>query len=152
MELRSIAYVSTAVRLLDGNQLLELLTTSRERNHREDITGLLLYSNGRFIQCIEGPEAALRNLYGDIKVDSRHKNVTLLVDEPIGGRDFGSWTMGYVPLDGKAFDELLASTWPLLEGPSIPANGSKGKQLLQIVWEQIAAESTNATTGLHPNR
>lgn len=142
MGLFSIAYVSTAVRLLDGNQLLDLLNTSRQRNHRDDITGLLLYSNGRFIQCIEGPEAALRKLYADIQVDSRHKNITLLVDEPIGGRDFGSWTMGYVPLHGKAFDDLLASTWLLQKEAGIPANGSKGKQLLQIVWEQIAAEST----------
>lgn len=141
MGLQSIAYVSTAVRLLDGNQLLELLNTSRERNHREHITCLLLYSNGRFIQCIEGPEAALRNLYADITVDSRHKNVTLLVDEPISGRDFGSWTMGYVPLDGKAFDSLLASNWPLKEGNGFPASGSKGKQLLQIVWEQIASDT-----------
>lgn len=142
MGLQSIAYVSTAVRLLDENQLLELLTTSRERNRREDVTGLLLYSNGRFIQCIEGPETALRNLYADIQVDSRHKNVTLLVDEPINGRDFGSWTMGYVPLDGKAFDSLLASNWPLKEGSGFPASGSKGKQLLQIVWEQIASDPT----------
>jgi hypothetical protein len=141
MGLRSIAYVSIAVRLLDGNQLLELLNTSRERNRRDDITGLLLYSNGRFIQCIEGPEAALRNLYGDISVDSRHKNVTLLVDESISGRDFGSWTMGYVPLDGKAFDSLLASKWPLKEAGGFPASGSKGKQLLQIVWEQIASDT-----------
>ena len=141
MGLRSIAYVSTAVRLLDGNQLLELLNTSRERNHRDDITGLLLYSNGRFIQCIEGPEAALRNLYGDISVDSRHKNVTLLVDESISGRDFGSWTMGYVPLNGKAFDSLLASKWPLKEVGGFPASGSKGKRLLQILWEQIASDT-----------
>lgn len=101
MGLRSIAYVSIAVRLLDGNQLLELLNTSRERNRRDDITDLLLYSNGRFIQCSEGPEAALRNLYSDISVDSRHKNVTLMVDESISGRDFGSWNMGYVPLAGR---------------------------------------------------
>jgi Sensors of blue-light using FAD len=141
MGLRSIAYVSIAVRLLDGNQLLELLNTSRERNRRDDITGLLLYSNGRFIQCIEGPEAALRNLYSDISVDSRHKNVTLLVDESISGRDFGSWNMGYVPLGGKAFDSLLASKWPLKEAGGFPASESKGKQLLQIVWEQIASDT-----------
>lgn len=152
MELHSIAYVSTAVRPFDGDQLLDLLNTSRERNHREDITGLLLYSNGQFLQCIEGPEDTLRKLFAHIEVDSRHKNVKALVDETIDERNFAAWSMGYIPLDGKAFDNLLASAWQLQEGGGFPGKGSKGKQLLQIVWEQIAAETTNPTTDLHQSR
>lgn len=139
MGLHSIVYVSTAVRALYEDELIDLLTTARERNHRENITGLLLYSNGRFIQCIEGPEAPLKELFADIRTDARHTNVTELVNEPIDERDFGSWTMGYIPLGGKVFDDLLASSWPIQADNRNPAAGSKGKQLLQIVWEQMSS-------------
>lgn len=136
MGLHSIVYVSVAVRALYEDELIELLTTSRERNHREGFTGVLLYSNGRFIQCIEGPAAPLQKLFADIRADARHKNVTELVNEPIDGRDFGSWTMGYVPLESNVFDDLLASSWPIKPGERNTEDGSKGKQLLQIVWKR----------------
>lgn len=133
----SIVYASTAVTPLSDKQLLDLLKTSRENNRRDEITGILLHNKGRFLQCIEGSEAAVKALYATIVRDPRHRDILELVNEPIDQRDFASWTMGFAPIHFQAFNDLLASSWPLREQASFPGTGSKGKQLLQIVWEQM---------------
>lgn len=136
MGLYSIAYVSKAVRSLYEDELVDLLTKARERNMRENITGLLLYSNMRFVQYIEGPELGVKKLFAEILVDSRHVDVSLLLDEAIAERDFGSWTMGYLPLSSKAVDDFIIS-WPHRQQHNWIISGARGKQLLQILWSHI---------------
>lgn len=100
---------------------------------------VLLYANGHFIQCLEGPDASLRAVFASILADVRHRDIYTLVDKAIEQRDFAGWTMGYAPLEAKNFSRLLTATWPLRDGDTNPAGRSKGKQLLQVVWEQIAS-------------
>ena len=52
--LSHVVYVSTASEPMDDEDLAELLAQSRERNARNDITGMLLYKDSRFIQLLEG--------------------------------------------------------------------------------------------------
>ena len=56
----TVAYVSSATHLMTEDELAAILDVSRERNARDGITGLLLYSDGDFIQVLEGPEAPVR--------------------------------------------------------------------------------------------
>jgi len=44
-----------------------LLESSRRYNADHHITGLLLYSAGRYVQVLGGPEAAVRMLYDRIQ-------------------------------------------------------------------------------------
>jgi FAD-dependent sensor of blue light len=93
--LYSLVYTSKAVRDYDHNDLLSLLLNSRTRNERLDITGLLLYADGRFVQVLEGEEETVLSLFNDIINDSRHFNVRTLTENNIDKRMFPSWTMGY---------------------------------------------------------
>ncbi|NYE61618.1 hypothetical protein FHW58_002825 [Duganella sp. 1224] len=81
----------------------------------------------------------MQTLFASIQVDRRHRDILLLVDEPIETRDFAAWTMGYAPLEANSFSRLLTAAWPAREADTLPAGRSKGKQLLQVVWEQIAS-------------
>ena len=47
-------YVSSAVDLFSDEELLKLLDVSRKNNQALDVTGMLLYKGGNFMQFLEG--------------------------------------------------------------------------------------------------
>lgn len=97
-ELLSILYSSNAVEPFDAARLRRLLDQSRENNSRRELTGMLLYRGGRFVQVLEGPEQPVRDLIATIGADPRHSNMRVLFEERITERQFGAWTMGYEPI------------------------------------------------------
>lgn len=62
-------------------------------NERADITGCLWFGRRHFLQVLEGPEEAVRPLYGRIEKDKRHCNVRLLVLREITERSFSRFTL-----------------------------------------------------------
>ena len=95
----SLVYVSTSVKLLNDEELLDILKISRENNSSKDVTGLLLYKGGNFMQVLEGPDEAVEALYEKIKADPRHKDVNVLSREQISARQFPTWEMAFQNLD-----------------------------------------------------
>ena len=49
-----LIYLSSATEMFTKEKLLALLEQSRPNNARLGITGILLYSNGNFMQTLEG--------------------------------------------------------------------------------------------------
>lgn len=99
-----LIYVSNATRRLDEAQLLDILAASRAANAEIDVTGLLLYKSGHFMQMLEGAEAVVRELLDKITRDPRHYNVVTLQEGTHGGRIFPDWSMGFRTLDDGAGD------------------------------------------------
>lgn len=95
----SLIYVSTSVKLLNDEELLDILKVSRENNSSRDVTGLLLYKGGNFMQVLEGPDEVVEALYETIKTDPRHKDVFVLSREQISNRQFPAWEMAFQNLD-----------------------------------------------------
>lgn len=100
----TVVYSSTATQPFDSSALFDLLRYSRAKNSEADLTGMLLYRGGRFIQVLEGPPAAIDGLVESIERDSRHTDMRVLLREPITERSFGDWTMGYEPIGVPAGD------------------------------------------------
>lgn len=98
----SLIYVSSAVREMSHDDLLEILRVSRRNNGVNNINGLLLYKGGNFMQVLEGSEAAVTALYETIQMDVRHKDVMLVSSEKIQTRQFSTWEMGFQNLDEPA--------------------------------------------------
>jgi hypothetical protein len=120
----SVIYHSAATPGLSSFDVDEILAASRTRNKQNDITGMLLLENGRFLQALEGPEEDVRDLMARIEQDRRHEHVRVLVEETQDGRRFPDWAMarGHVAeLEALALDEYFAA---LLEArdelPSAP--------------------------------
>jgi hypothetical protein len=90
-----IIYSSSATTPFSEQQLDELLQVSRRNNLAADITGMLLYKDGNFMQTLEGPEIAVQRLVEKIRSDPRHRNFTTLMEGTILERSFGSWSMGF---------------------------------------------------------
>ncbi len=95
----SLIYASSAARPIATDELLTILGKARENNKLLDITGMLLYRNGNFLQALEGPESAVTTLYSTIQQDPRHYQVTKILQRPIQKRDFADWEMGFVDLN-----------------------------------------------------
>jgi hypothetical protein len=91
-------YVSRAVPAMDQEELLAILRRSRAHNPGLGVTGVLCYSEGIFLQVLEGGRSAVNRLYNGIISDPRHTEVELLCYEEIGERRFAGWSMGQVNL------------------------------------------------------
>ena len=105
--MKNIVYVSTAVKLMHENQLLDILHNSRQHNAALNISGVLLYSEGTFIQLLEGKDAVIDALYSRIQADQRHKSVVKLIDEPIAEKSFSQWLMGFAVTNNTKTEKLL---------------------------------------------
>lgn len=94
-----LLYVSTAASTLAYQDLVAMLRHASQRNDEFDITGLLVYGNGLFLQALEGERAAVNRLYNRIVADARHAECTLLLAESIERRAFADWSMKLIGLD-----------------------------------------------------
>jgi len=94
-----LIYISTAVNLMDQQELSEILTDSRSNNAEHNITGILLYSEGIFLQALEGTESAVQEVYGNIEKDKRHKNLIILITGEEDNRMFPEWSMAFTTID-----------------------------------------------------
>ncbi|MDL0432146.1 BLUF domain-containing protein [Marinobacter sp. TBZ242] len=104
MSLMRLAYASEATfaakpveKGVEPN-VARILMVSRRNNAKDKIVGGLYYGDDRFFQYLEGDEEAVRKLYDRISRDERHRNITILLEEPIEARTFTNWSMKYVPL------------------------------------------------------
>lgn len=92
-----MVYVSSASAAFSRADLDDILAVSRRNNATDDVTGMLLFHDGAFLQLLEGPAGALRARYAKIERDPRHSGCLTLLSQPAEARLFAQWRMGYVP-------------------------------------------------------
>lgn len=101
MQMYTLTYESTATEEVQVANMEDLLEKARVNNQRNGITGCLIYFQGGFVQLLEGDKKKIEALYKKIKIDERHKNVTIFSDDEISERTFPNWGMAYYPIDEK---------------------------------------------------
>jgi Sensors of blue-light using FAD len=130
----SVIYVSSAAGRMSDADLQAILGQSRRNNERDGVTGMLLYSDGNFIQAIEGPEPAIDKLLRRIEGDRRHGGIITIARYPVEDRQFGDWSMGFRPLEKHRMSELLnvltSMERPLFD-PESPEASSMAHRLLE---------------------
>jgi len=129
--LHSLVYVSAAVDSFSDDALQELLTRARRKNAQLDVTGLLLYSDGNFMQYLEGSQATVGTLFEEICRDPRHHRVITLVDEPVARREFGDWAMAYRRVDLPQWLRIAAASAPDRAGSN---QASAVREILIDFW------------------
>jgi hypothetical protein len=113
-KLTSLVYVSSAVKNLSNDDLEHLLSRARGRNLEHNISGLLLFIGGNFMQCIEGEAHDVDYIFEMIMEDAMHAGLIKLLHEPIENRDFSNWAMAYctknkVVMAGDSNDQEILS-------------------------------------------
>ena len=138
--LTSLVYVSSAVELFSQAELRALLDTSRRNNSRSGITGMLLYKDGNFLQVLEGPATAIRDVHVRINRDPRHTGLITLMERPITERQFADWSMGFRNLAdpglraAPGYSEFL--NIPLKEA-ALVSEPSRVDRLLRVFREKL---------------
>ncbi|WP_081869800.1 BLUF domain-containing protein [Endozoicomonas numazuensis] len=77
---------------------------------KQTITGMLLYSEGVFIQALEGEKQQVAALYKVIAKDPRHFGVIMLNQSFIETRQFPEWQMGFKKTSRKKLAESSSFT------------------------------------------
>ena len=93
---RQLVYLSDAKFGLKMNDIEKILTSSRRNNLNDEVTGLLIYSDGVFIQILEGVQKTVERVFQRILDDSRHENVAILLDNDVETRAFANWEMAFI--------------------------------------------------------
>ncbi len=91
---------------MNNDELLAILQISRHNNTSRGLTGMLLYSEGSFIQLLEGEEENLDTTYHSILTDPRHKNVIKMLEGESDKRVFPEWSMGFKAATAQELKEF----------------------------------------------
>ena len=82
---------------LTNADLDHILASARRRNMAEEITGMLLYYRGEFVQILEGEKKSVENIYDKfISPDLRHTALNKVHQNTISHRSFSEWSMGFI--------------------------------------------------------
>jgi hypothetical protein len=77
------------------SQVDAIVDWSRRWNESVGITGALIFTHQHFSHFIEGPAPAVRDLFANIRRDSRHTNIDVLQRREGSSRRFEGWSMAF---------------------------------------------------------
>lgn len=133
MSLIHLIYISAARDDLDTTELDRILAAAASRNSPEQVTGMLLYASGSFLQVLEGEAAAVDALFARIRRDPRHGGIYVIERAAIAERSFPSWSMGFRRL-GTADAARHPAYAPFFEkGFDVASIGAKPGLALEIL-------------------
>ena len=99
--MKCITYVSKFIVSTNGamipSGLSEIFSTSRLKNRKYNITGVMSYKQGRYIQVLEGDDENIDRLLTNIEKDPRHREMEVLLDFPTSKRYFPDEPMKILP-------------------------------------------------------
>jgi len=102
--LAQLSYVSNRNSVCTDAEIEKILASCKKNNPALEITGVLLYSDSKFVQMVEGDPKILNNLYDKIKLDNRHSTVIMISYGLISERSFPCWHMGARKIAGSIVD------------------------------------------------
>ena len=137
----SLIYASRATADFHEHEIPELLKQVRVANAKHEITGMLLYIGGSFLQVLEGQPAMVEAVFGKILQDKRHAQITLIAKESILEREFEGWTMSHKTLDPVEAGELIGEADQFVSPVWVTQlESNRAKKLLLAASEQWQME------------
>jgi hypothetical protein len=92
-DLIHVIYVSSAAPDISEHDTVKFLNEARKANRKNDVSGMMLYVGGCFLQLLEGEttkvDAVCRTIFQD------EREMRMILRESIAEREFPEWTMGF---------------------------------------------------------
>jgi hypothetical protein len=92
-DLIHVIYVSSAAPDISEHDALKFLNEARKANRKNDVSGMMLYIGGYYLQLLEGQATKVDVVCRTIVEDKRE--MRMILREPIAEREFPEWTMGF---------------------------------------------------------
>lgn len=140
--LMQLVYVSIPADDVNAEMLEGILDEARSFNAAKEITGVLLYTQTCFAQCLEGSWGVLQELYGRIQRDARHRDVHLLHYMPITDRSYRAWDMGCTQISRSDMVSLRIATWGNDDPINTTDHPSPGSVIMQSIWQTHQEEQS----------
>ncbi len=131
-DLIQVIYVSSVATGISEHDTVKFLNEARKANRKNDVSGLMLYIDGCFLQLLEGQAADVDGVCSTIFHDQRQ--MRRIFREAVAEREFPEWTMGFEAVAPLEAARLLGE--PLLfDSVSRVANikANSAKTLLSII-------------------
>ncbi len=126
---------------MSENEIYQLVENAQKKNLVLDITGILIYNKHEFIQLLGGDEAAVKELYEEIRLDDRHYNVSIFYEGAIEHRGFDGWSMAFknvsVDHETKSEPDDLISRNPGFVMRFANSRQSAGKKIFRMLSDQL---------------
>jgi hypothetical protein len=149
--LMSLIYASRSTECFHEHEIPDLLQQIRIANAKQEITGILLYISGSFLQVLEGQPETVDAVFSKILRDKRHTQMTLIARESIPERAFEGWTMMHQTLDPVDAGELIGEIGYFTSPAQITQlNFSRAKKLLlaaSLRWQMEHRSGRYRTLG-----
>lgn len=95
MHFIQILYRSIARQPHEQREILDILRKSQSNNQRKQISGLLIFRDGQYLQFLEGPDVAVNALFEVISQDPRHHDIEIIDQLNVESMVMPTWAMGY---------------------------------------------------------
>jgi hypothetical protein len=126
--MRRLVYLSVPTKRISDADLEGILADARATNVEFGVTGVLVYQDEMFFQCLEGPDDAVGRIFAKIGQSTRHRTIKTLMDEKVDSRIFPDWSMGYEPV--------------------LSPSGLVGYRSVVDIFSQADKKASNATSDL----
>lgn len=94
-----LVYTSARSKSCDDAEIEKILEASRRNNKPLGVTGMLIYTQDRFLQVLEGEYDKVMSLYHKIEKDRRHGGTNMRFCEEVSTRYFLDWDMASKKMD-----------------------------------------------------
>jgi hypothetical protein len=139
MPLIHLIYVSTSTNEMSDGELDEILATAVRNNKPRNITGMLLYAGGNFMQVLEGEESKVDEVFSRIATDPRHAGIMVISKELVAKRDFSDWSMGFRRLIEE--DAKLHPGWAPYFSQGFDAHAMESEPGVALTMLKLFAQS-----------
>ena len=130
-----VIYTSVQRAGLLRDHLEKLCQHAAAKNSSLDVTGLLLSNGLEFMQCIEGPDEAVIQVYKKIVQDPRHDDIRLLVSVQTQERLFPNWGMVGMVTKPQAVVGNDSVAYALLDHRLYRPWRSLGESAVDLIYE-----------------
>lgn len=110
-------YISQSRRALTDPEIQQIIDTSVKNNTKNDVTGMLFYKGGYFLQVLEGETINVYYTFKKIRDDERHFDIKLLDNDIVDKRIFHNWSMAYKQSD-RFTPELILEIDKIWKNPT----------------------------------
>jgi len=104
-KLIQVIYVSSTTADISEHDTVQFLKVARTANRKHDVSGMMIYVGGCFLQLLEGEPAKVQAVCASIFHDKR--DMRMILREPIAERQFPDWIMGFEAIEPQAAGQLL---------------------------------------------
>ncbi len=137
-ELIRLLYSSNLSKDQDPKVIQDILAKARHFNPINNVTGILLFRNGEFLQLLEGDKFDVYFTYKKIRDDKRHYKLKILHESVIQDRLFSGWSMAYKD-EKTSIDFMNQEIKSLIDENGIKSNLDLSSLLSRFLFKANAA-------------